>query len=177
VRISENKAVMLLSEQLALASGYGCNKAKEIGIAAALHDVGKKHTPTHILEKPEKLTSDEFEIIKQHTKIGYIMLSSMVGDVGKMAKFTALMHHEYFNGKGYWGIPSQKLPSYIGIVSIADVFCALLSPYRPYKQGWPPNEATQYIKEQAGVQFCPELVNIFMKLIQTNKCVSAIFMQ
>jgi len=177
VRVSENKAVVLLSEQLALACGYDCNKAKEIGIAAALHDVGKKYTPTHILEKPEKLTSDEFEIIKQHTKIGYTMLSSMVSKIGKMAKLAALMHHEYFNGKGYWGIPSQKLPDYIGIISIADVFCALISPYRPYKQSWSPDEATQYIKEQAGEQFSPELVNIFMKLIRANKCVSAIFMQ
>ena len=102
--ITENEAVSLISMRLALACGLGAKKAEKIKIAASLHDVGKKFTPAHILNKPSKLTEDEFSIIKRHTKDGFAMLSYVSGEIGIMARATALLHHEHFDGGGYWGI-------------------------------------------------------------------------
>jgi len=125
--MSENKAVGMLAELLALECGYDPAKAKQIRMAAILHDCGKMHIPEEIQNKPEKLTDYEFEIMKTHTMFGFNMLSNLAGEVGKMAQISALYHHEYWNGHGYWGVPGYALPRYVGIVSLCDVLVALLN--------------------------------------------------
>ena len=170
----ENAVVGQLSEMLALKCGYTPAEAIQIRIAAVLHDCGKSGIPKNILHKPGKLTAQEYEIMKKHTKIGFEMLSGLHGAFGEMAKNIALNHHEFWNGKGYWGVPSYTLPLYVSIVGICDVLTALLY-NRVYKPSWPPNEALAYIKSQAGTQFCPELADTFISLVQNDKRVPAIF--
>ena len=172
---SENKAVGLLSELLALKCGYSPAEARQIRIAAALHDCGKSCIPNNILSKPGKLTEQEFEIMKQHTKIGFEMLKSLQGELGVKARNIVLNHHERWDGQGYWGIQAHTLPQYVSIVSICDVLTALLYK-RVYKPSWPPEEALAYIKSQAGKQFCPELTDVFISLVRDDKRVAAIFM-
>ena len=170
----ENEAVGQLSELLALECGYTPAEAMQIRMAAVLHDCGKAGIPKNILDKPGKLTAQEFEIMKQHTKIGLEMLSGLHGAFGEMAKNIALHHHEFWNGHGYWGVPSHTLPLYVGIVGICDVLAALLYS-RVYKPSWPPDEALAFIKSQAGTQFCPELTDTFISLVRNDNRLPTIF--
>jgi putative nucleotidyltransferase with HDIG domain len=174
--LNENKAVARLSELLALEMGVSPAKARQIKSAAALHDIGKQRIPPYVLNKPGKLDAHEFEIIKNHTKLGVEMLSSIQGALGEMATMTALYHHEWHNPSfgGYWGVPTGYLPDYVSIVSICDVAVALVSK-RSYKEPWPPVEVLAYIQNQAGTQFSEELVGVFIPLILNDSRVPAIF--
>jgi len=176
--LNENKAVARLSELLALEMGASPAKARQIKSAAALHDIGKQRIPPYILNKPGKLDANEFEIMKNHTKLGVEMLSSIQGALGEMATMTALYHHEWQNPSlgGYWGVSMYYLPDYVGIVSICDVFTALVA-RRAYKEPWPPTEALAYIGQQAGTQFSEELAEVFLRLIRDDSRVPAIFTQ
>lgn len=171
---TESKTVGKLSEIIALAYGTSPSIAKQIRTAAALHDVGKQRINPAILDKPSKLTLAEFEIIKTHTVLGAEMLSGIEGVLGDMAREVCLHHHEWYNGMGYWGKRTEDLPYFVPFVAIADVFTALVSA-RCYKAAWPPHEATDYIKKQAGTQFSPELTEVFLWLVEHDKRVSALF--
>jgi putative two-component system response regulator len=172
--IPENKAVGMLSELLALECGYSPAKARQIRIAAVLHDCGKMYIPEQIINKPDKLNAHEKEIMKTHTMLGFNILSSLSGELGDWAKIIALYHHEWANRQGYWGVPSAALPKFVRIVSLCDVLVALLY-NRVYKPSWPPLEALDYIKSMAGIQFCPEITDIFITLVQKDDRVAAIF--
>jgi putative two-component system response regulator len=132
--------------------------------------------PVEILDKPGKLTAQEFEVIKTHTKLGATILSSIQGNLGEKARQIALYHHEHYSGGGYWSKYADELPVYIPMVSIADGFVALLSD-RVCKHAWPPNEAIDCIIGQAGTQFNPMLVKTFVSLIRNDNRVSAIFIE
>ena len=124
----EDTAVARLSELVALRCGYSSSAARRLRAAALLHDIGKLAIPGHILNKPGKLTAAEFAVIKTHTLIGARMLSGIPGGFGIMARNIALFHHErYSGGGGYWGVPLSRLPAYISIVHICDIYTALLS--------------------------------------------------
>ena len=172
--INETESVAFLSERTALLCGIEPAVAKQIRIAAALHDVGKQKIPAAILNKPGKLTKDEFEVIKEHTKLGAEMLEGVQGGLGAMARTVCLTHHEWWDGNGYWGYRTDDLPPYVPIVAISDVFTALICE-RPYKQAWPPREAMDYIQKQAGTQFSPDLVGVFLSMIQGDENVAAFF--
>jgi putative two-component system response regulator len=171
---NENIAVGQLSELLALERGYTPEKARQIKNAAVLHDIGKLKIPESILNKPGKLNDQEYEIIKKHTKYGAEMVSSIKGELGEITGIICLNHHEWHNGGGYWGIPAFHLPMYVPIVSISDVFTALIAK-RSYKDAWPPDEALAYVQNQAGTQFLDELVDAFSYLILNDDRVPAIF--
>ena len=164
-RISnEDRATAWLAELFALECGICPSVARQIRTAAALHDLGKQKIPASILNKPEKFTLKEFEIVKTHTTLGAEMLMSIQGELGVMARATALYHHEYYDGSGYLGKHTDELPFYLPIVTISDVFVALII-RRPYKQAWTTKEALSYIQEQSGKQFSPALVKIFLPMM------------
>ena len=173
-KYNEERAVGRLSEIVALGCGVNSGKARQIRIAAALHDVGKLKIPESILLKPGELDAQEFEIIKTHTVLGVETLASVQGELGVMARACCEWHHEWHNGGGYWGRRMGDLPFYLPFVAISDVFTALISE-RPYKQAWPPHKAVDYIQKQAGTQFSPELVTTFLSLIRSDERVAAIF--
>jgi putative two-component system response regulator len=173
-KISENKAVGQLSCLLASAYGVSPGIARQIGIAAALHDVGKQRLPAELLNLPRKLEPHEFEIIKTHTVLGAELLQSVQGSLGEMARNCCLWHHEWHNGGGYFGRRMDSLPFYLPFVAISDVFTALVSK-RAYKEAWPPQEAMDYLADKAGTQFDPELVKVFLWLIQNDRRVPAVF--
>jgi putative two-component system response regulator len=161
---NENTAVALLSERLALACGYNSAMAKLIKWAALFHDVGKSEVPQAIIHKPGKLLPCEFEIMKQHTKHGARLLSCIPGERGKVAVDVAFLHHEWFNGQGYWGHKASEIPMFAGIVAVCDVYVALRS-IRSYKQAWSASVALEYINNRAGTQFCPKVVKNFNSLV------------
>jgi putative two-component system response regulator len=114
--------------------------------------------------------------MKTHTVIGAELLSSITGKLGVIAREASLWHHEYYNGGGYWGKTAPELPPYIPIISVADVFVALIS-RRSYKKAWPLKEALDFIENQAGTQFSPDLAKLFVSLIRSNSHVPAAFME
>jgi putative two-component system response regulator len=173
--VNENRAVGRLSELIALEYGLSPAYAGQIRVAATLHDIGKFRVPREILDKPGELTAQEFEIVKTHTAAGAEMLKSIKGGLGEMARACCMYHHEFYNGGGYFGIHTDKLPLYCQFVAIADVFLALVSSQRAYKSAWPPAEAIEYIQNKAHTQFAPELVSVFLRLVQNNRRVPEIF--
>ena len=173
--INENKTVGLLAEIVALKRGYAPVKAQQIRIAAALHDIDKSAIDNRILDSPNKLTPEEFQIVKTHTAIGAGILADIQGELGYVAQMTALYHHENESGTGYWRVPARYLPEYISIVSICDVFIALITSNRPYKDAWLIHDALAYIQAQAGTVFNAELTKLFVSLIQNDSRIANIF--
>lgn len=135
---------------------------------APLHDIGKVGVPDNILLKPGKLTDNEFNIMKNHTKIGAKILSYFQNNLRKydinvfiMAVQIAVAHHEKWNGKGYPnGIEGEKIPLAARIVAVADVFDALSSK-RIYKNAFPFDESVKMINELSGESFDPDVVKAF----------------
>lgn len=151
------------SRLLALKYGLSIEEAELIKIASPLHDVGKIGIPDSILNKPGKLTEEEFEIIKTHTNIGYQMLKHSSRRVMEAGALIALTHHEKFDGSGYpKGLKGEEIPLYGRITAIADVFDAL-STDRIYKKAWEMEKIIKYFKEEKGKHFDPILVDLLLE--------------
>lgn len=130
--------------------------------AAPMHDVGKIGIPDYILLKPGKLTQQEFEIMKTHAQIGFDLLAQSSSSVMMSAAEIAFSHHEKFDGTGYpRGLQGEHIPLFGRIVAVADVFDALTSE-RPYKRGWPLEEARNWLLEGRGKHFDAACVDAFI---------------
>lgn len=142
--------------------------AKNLKISAPLHDVGKIMISDSILNKPGKLTPQEFEIIKTHSAIGGQIIYNILKDCAdkallKIASDVAWYHHEKWNGKGYpKGLKGTQIPLAGRIMAVADVFDALVSK-RVYKNPLPMDVAFEILRQDAGSHFDPEIVTIFLK--------------
>jgi putative two-component system response regulator len=147
---------------------------KEIApFASLLHDVGKLIIPKNILQKPGKLTDEEFDVIKTHAELGAKILIKANEDFKKefhkdsyfkVAADIAYYHHEKYNGKGYpKGLKGEEIPRVARIVAIADVYDALRSK-RVYKDGFSHEKSVAIIKEERGESFDPLLVDIFLEI-------------
>ena len=161
------KRVAKYSKILALAYGLDETEASMIELASPMHDIGKIAISDDILNKPTRLTFEEFEIIKTHTQKGYEMLSVSSRPLLKMAATIAYSHHEKYDGTGYpLGLKGENIPLYGRITAIADVFDAL-SQDRCYKKAWHIDDILEYIKKEEGTYFDPVLVDLFFKNIDT----------
>ncbi|WP_210412484.1 HD domain-containing phosphohydrolase [Leptospira yasudae] len=148
-----------------LAKSYGLDleEVEDIYVAATMHDVGKIGIPDSILLKQEKLTPEEFKVIKTHPVIGANIIGEHKSGVLKVARDICIGHHEKWDGSGYpYGLKGNEISLPARIASIADVFDALHTD-RPYKKGWPIGQAVDYILSQAGISFDPELVILFQE--------------
>ncbi len=145
--------------------GMNNDDIKSIQYSAPLHDVGKIGVPDHILLKPGKLTNKEFDVMKHHTVIGAEILANSKARVLKYAYQIAMFHHEKWNGTGYpHGLSGDSIPLCARIISLADVFDALIS-YRPYKVPYPVEVAFKIIKKERGEHFDPDIVDVFFENI------------
>lgn len=150
-----------------LAEAIDCNTAfcETLLRAAPMHDIGKIGIPDAVLLKPSPLTDDEFEIMKQHVRIGADILGGGESEILRMAETVALTHHEKWDGSGYPnGLAGEAIPLAGRIVAICDVFDALTSA-RPYKEAWPTELALGHMREQAGKHFDPELLAAFLRIL------------
>ncbi|NPA28886.1 MAG: HD domain-containing protein [Epsilonproteobacteria bacterium] len=156
------KRVAEYSMILARLYGLSLEESLRLKDASPMHDIGKLGIPDAILNKPGKLTDEEFEIIKTHTKIGYEMLKHSERPILKTAAIVAHEHHERWDGKGYpRGLRGEEIHIYGRITAVADVFDALGSD-RVYKKAWPLEKIINLFKEERGRQFDPELVDLFL---------------
>ena len=145
------------------AVGLSPQECSVIETAAPMHDIGKIGVPDHILLKPGKHSSEEFEIMKRHTLIGYEILKESPSKYLQMGAVIALGHHEKFDGSGYpHGLRGESIPLTARIVAVADVFDALTS-VRPYKSAWSLHDSIDYIKKLKGAHFDPDCVDAFVR--------------
>jgi HD-GYP domain-containing protein (c-di-GMP phosphodiesterase class II) len=130
-------------------------------IGSMLHDVGKIGIPDNILNKPGRLTPEEFEIMKRHTIIGFEILNKARDKIFKLSSHIALTHHENWDGSGYPnGLKGEEIPIEGRIVSLADYYDALSSD-RVYRKAWEEKRILDSIKELKGIKFDPKIVDAF----------------
>lgn len=142
------------------------NRIEKIRTAAILHDIGKIGINDSILNKPGRLTEEEYDKIKEHPLIGAQIVDDIdfLKDVTKIIKY----HHERYDGKGYpEGIDGENIPLEAAILSIADVFDAMTSD-RPYRKALSTEEALFEIESNSGTQFHPKLANTFVDLVRKD---------
>jgi len=141
--------------------------AEDVYKSAPLHDIGKIAVPDSILNKPGKLTDEEFDKMKTHTTAGGKILSSIIEMIPEAhyleeAINLATYHHERWDGRGYpTGLAGENIPLSARIMAVADVFDALVSK-RSYKEGFPLDKAMNIIIEESGTHFDPQLVDVFV---------------
>lgn len=151
-----------LARLIALRMGLNDDEASAIGQAAAIHDLGKVGVPSALLNKPSRLTLDEFELVKEHTVIGPKIIGASPGMA--LERDATRHHHERWDGTGYPDhLEGEAIPLVARITSVADVFEALIT-RRPYKEPWPLSKAVDYLRERAGSQFDPQVVDAFAEL-------------
>ena len=145
--------------------------------SAPLHDVGKIHVSDTLLNKPGKLTDEEFARMKEHTLSGRDIISqatSVASDSTylKEAQNLATYHHERWNGTGYpFGLKGEEIPLSARIMAVADVFDALVS-RRSYKEGFPVDKALDIIREGSGTHFDPRIVDAFMRVEKEARAIA-----
>lgn len=129
--------------------------------AAPMHDIGKVGIINSVLLKLGKLITQEFNLVKQHTLIGYKLLNNSHSPLLQLAAEIAYTHHEKFDGSGYpRGLAGEEIPLSGRIVAVADVFDVLTSA-RPYKEAWSIDEACNYLRHSAGTHFDPACIEAF----------------
>lgn len=139
---------------------------EDMVVAAPLHDIGKIHIPDAVLNKPGRLTEEEFAVMKTHTTAGQELLLRAKAELGESeylntAVEMAAYHHEWWNGKGYpFGLKGDEIPLCARIMAVADVFDALTQK-RCYKSAMPSEKAYAIIREESGTHFDPKVVEAF----------------
>jgi hypothetical protein len=158
------------AEMVARKMGLPREEVARIQAAAAVHDVGKLRIPPEVLNKPDTLTPEEFEITKRHAEEGAEIVSCL-GD----PELTAIVrhHHERFDGTGYpSGLVGEEVPLGARIVAVADTFDAMTS-VRPYRLATPHKEAMEALVEASGTQLDPAVVRAFLRCYSNNRVLLA----
>jgi putative two-component system response regulator len=153
---------------LLLAKRFGFSETQLIHIrrGALLHDIGKLAIPDSILHKPEKLTEDEWKIMRQHPQFAFDMLQKV--DYLHPALEIPFCHHEKWDGTGYpRGLKGEEIPLPARIFAVVDVWDALRSD-RPYRPAWSKELALDFIRNQSGMHFDPKVVEMFFKVIEES---------
>jgi len=157
------KRVAKYSEILARHYGLSQDEIKELTFASPMHDIGKVGIPDEILNKPGKLTTQEWSVMKSHATIGEGLFKDSEKPLLKAAAIIAGEHHEKYDGSGYpKGLVADEIHIYGRITALADVFDALGSD-RVYKKAWEDERIFELIKNERGKHFDPKLVDIFFK--------------
>lgn len=157
------KRVGEIAKQLGILLGYSHEDAERLRLAATVHDLGKLSIPDYILNKPGKLTVEEYDIMKTHATIGYDMLNASDKELLKSAAFIAKEHHENYDGTGYPdGLKGDEIGLSSRIVAIADVFDALGNK-RVYKNPWQKEQILEYMREETGRKFDPDIMERFFE--------------
>jgi putative two-component system response regulator len=151
------------ASQLARLLGLPREQVSDIDYAAPLHDIGKIGLRRTLLEKPGALDRNEMMTIQSHTQIGYQILADSPWPVIQCAARIARSHHENWDGTGYPnGLKGEEIPLEARIVSVADVYDALLS-VRVYKRAWSEQQVMAELNRLRGIKFEPALIDLFLE--------------
>lgn len=155
--------VAILAIAIGVKMGFHRKKLICLGVGSILHDLGKTKIPNEILNKPGKLTPDEFSIIQKHPVYGYETIKEH--DINRISAEIVLNHHERYNGSGYPnGLHSNEINELAYICAIADVYSAMTAD-RVYRKALPPHEAYEMIMVSGEINFTPVTVEAFLKCI------------
>ena len=158
-----SRRVSELAVKLAVLCGEPVVNQTKISVAAIYHDIGKIKLPEEILNKKEPLTNEEYNLIKQHTNFGSVLMKGYCSDdICQMIQY----HHENIDRSGYYRLTEIPLGS--RIIRICDVYDAMTS-IRPYHTGKSIDETMNYIRSHAGILFDESLVQLFSIIIQRKK--------
>jgi putative nucleotidyltransferase with HDIG domain len=165
--VGHSRRVVELTMKLARKMEISGEKLTHIRRGALLHDIGKMGVPDSIIQKPGKLTDEEWQIMRQHPVYAYDWLSPI------QYLYPALdiphYHHEKWDGTGYpEGLKGEQIPLAARIFAIVDVWDALRSD-RPYRKAWSRAKTIKHIKEQSGKHFDPRVVELFLKIVAEEK--------
>lgn len=156
--------VCALSVLTGISLGLNQLQLKELGIGAILHDVGKVKIKKELLNKPGKLTENEFELIKEHSICGFDLMRKIEG-ISALAAHVPFQHHEKLDGSGYpRGLKGSEIHLYAKIVAVADVYDALVAD-RIYRPAFSAHEAAEMIAHGANIYFDPQVTKCFLKHI------------
>ncbi|WP_240256596.1 HD-GYP domain-containing protein [Ferdinandcohnia quinoae] len=156
--------VTIYACQLAIANGLPLKDIEEIGLGAMLHDLGKLYIPSEILNKPGKLTEEEFEMMQSHSELGFDILRK-IHEIPLPVSHCALQHHERIDGTGYpRRLKGDEIHKYAKLLSVADVFDAVTS-HRVYRPPMLPHEALELLFAGNGTQFEHRQVQLFKESI------------
>ena len=152
--------------ELGRAVGLPEPELERIRVASLLHDLGKLAIPEEILTKPGELNDPEWRIVSEHPKIGQVILEQ--AGALRDAATIVLHHHEWFDGRGYpHGLAGEEIPVGARIVAIADAYEAMVAG-RPYRAAITHSEAIAELRRHSGIQFDPELVELFADLFAAS---------
>ncbi|MCK6539701.1 MAG: PAS domain S-box protein, partial [Anaerolineales bacterium] len=155
-----------LTMRLARAAGISAEELTHVRRGALLHDIGKMGIPDTILLKPDKLTEEEWAVMRQHPTLAYDMLSPIA--YLRPVLDIPYCHHEKWDGSGYpRGLKGEAIPLAARLFSVVDVWDALRSD-RPYRKAWTEEETLAYIRAQSGKHFDPKAVELFFQVIGGN---------
>ncbi len=159
---NHTRRVGAMSRELALLAGLGEETAELLLHASPMHDVGKIGIPDRILNKPGKLTPEEYLLMQTHALIGFNILKESKRAILKAAALIARDHHEHWDGGGYpFGTAGEEIHIYGRITALVDVFDALASD-RIYRKAMPQEKYLKIIQEGRGTHFEPQLVDLFL---------------
>ena len=159
-----SRRVTDLTAKLAQSLGLSDEQIAHLRRGAMLHDMGKIGIPDSILLKPAALTDEEWIIMRKHPQLAYDMLYPI--EYLRPALEIPLSHHEKWDGTGYpRGLKGEEIPLAARLFAVVDVWDALTSD-RPYRPAWSEEEALNYIREQSGKHFDPQVVDLFFRVIQ-----------
>jgi len=156
-------AVCALMINLARTLEFDENLVRELGLAGLLHDIGKMAVPDPVLNKPGKLSDDEFAVVREHPQRGYDLVVASP-QAPPIAADVVLHHHEKYDGSGYpHGLKGEAISLYARMGAVCDVYDAITS-NRPYKEGWAPAESIARMLEWHG-HFDPRLLDAFIRSV------------
>lgn len=136
----------------------------KLAIGLILHDIGKILVPESVVNKPGKLTDEEFKLMKKHSEFGWDILKKK-DEIAPLSRIIALQHHEKYNGTGYPdGLKSDKIHFFAQIAALADVYDAMTSD-RIYRKKYYPHEALEYFMGNGNIHFKIDLVQAFLQII------------
>ena len=162
-----SKRVAEYSKEIAQLAGYSEKYQEEIYIMGLLHDIGKIGVPDHVINKTDKLSEDEYDMIKKHPSMGASILESIKEDPN--LALGAKYHHERFDGTGYpEGLTGDKILEQAKIIAVADAYDAMSS-YRSYRDVLNQETIIKEITEGRGTQFDPKYADIMLSLIKQDK--------
>ena len=156
--------VAVLATIVGMGMGFSADKLKELCIAGMFHDMGKLEVPAEILNKPSKLTTEEYDIIKKHPQKSYDLLADRF-ELSSNVRMGVLCHHENEDGSGYpRGLTGDKINIFAKILHVVDVYDALTSK-RSYKKAYACSEALEYLMGGTATLFDEKVVDVFMKYV------------
>ncbi|MGR6898771.1 HD-GYP domain-containing protein [Rummeliibacillus sp. BSL5] len=156
--------VAIYSIAIAKEMNYSATELRQIGIGAILHDVGKMMIPQTILSKPDRLSDQEYETMKQHAQFGFDLLRNL-HTISLLSAHCAFQHHERLDGSGYpRGLLNFEIHPYAKIIAVADVFDAVTS-NRVYREKMMPSHGVEIIKKGSGTLYDEQVVEAFRRSV------------